>query len=127
MVLGRLISKAQPPENSMPEEQKYPKQLQKYGETLEVKDPIEEGRARSNGYTEPYKFQEYPRSLYMGGVRETHPVTGEQVSADHVVVNDAKEEESARAKGYLSLGETAPEKKSDAKADAKAEKKSDAK
>lgn len=40
--------------------------------------------------TKPYVFQEYPKSLYLGGER----------TADHRVANNVDEERAARADGF---------------------------
>jgi hypothetical protein len=94
----------------------YPITLFKHGESKEIKNAGEEARAREQGFTEPYKYQEYPKALYRNGERV-------HVSADSVeklhdggcrVVKSKDEEDAARADGYRMLHEPAPEKKDDA-------------
>jgi hypothetical protein len=70
--------------------------------------------ARAQGFTEPYKYQEYPKHLYKDGVREVHPVSGEQVSGDERVVKGKAEEDAARKAGFRMLGEPAPEEEKQA-------------
>jgi hypothetical protein len=89
----------------------YPITLFKHGESKEIKNAGEEARAREQGFTEPYKYQEYPKALYRNGERV-------HVSADSVerlhdggcrVVKSKDEEDAARAEGYRMLHEPAPE------------------
>lgn len=94
----------------------YPLELFKGGEAKTVADAGQEARARAEGFTEPYKHQEYPKHLYKNGEREVHPVSGDQVKAVERVVGNADEEKAARKDGFRLLGEPAPE---EAKASAK--------
>lgn len=87
----------------------YPKTLFKHGEAKEVKDSGEEAKAREQGFTEPYKFQEYPKVLHKNGDR----------AADDLVVETAEEEAAAREDGYRTIHEAeseAPEPKKAKKA-----------
>jgi hypothetical protein len=47
------------------------------------------------------EFQEYPKALYKGG----------DVDAEHVIVNDKKEEAAKRKSGLAMLGEAGTEEK----------------
>lgn len=76
----------------------YPKDLFKYGEPRTVKDSSEEAKARAEGFTEPYKYQEFPKHLYLNGDR-----TG----TDKVVAS-LEEETAARAAGFRMIGEPEP-------------------
>lgn len=91
----------------------YPITLFKHGESKEIKNSGEEAQARAQGFTEPYKFQEYPKALYRDGERV--PVSFDSVEKLHDggcrVVNSKAEEDAARAAGYRMLHEPAPEKK----------------
>lgn len=87
----------------------YPFELFKFGEAKTIKNSGEEAQARAQGFTEPYKFQEYPKHLYKDGARETHAVSGDQVSGEERVVKTLEEEKAARAAGFRMLGEPAPE------------------
>ena len=87
----------------------YPKTLFKSGEAKEIKNNGEEAWARQQGFTEPYKHQEYPKQLYKGGTREVHPLSGDQVRATERVVKNEGEEKAARADGFFMLGEPVPE------------------
>lgn len=78
----------------------YPFTLFKGGDAKEVKDTLEEARAREQGYTEPYKHQEYPKHLYLAGDRH---------GADRVV-KDKAEEEAARAEGFRMASDPEPKK-----------------
>ena len=92
-------------------EKNYPITLFRHGESKEIKNGGEEARARADGFTEPYKFQEYPKALYRDGKRVE--VTADSVEKLHDggcrVVNDKEEEDAARADGYRMLHESAPE------------------
>lgn len=94
----------------------YPFELFKGGEGKTVADAGQEARARAEGFTEPYKYQDYPKHLYKNGEREVHPVSGDQVKAVERVVKNAEEEKAARKDGFRMIGEPAPE---EAKAPAK--------
>lgn len=90
-------------------EKEYPFDLFKGGESKKVADAGQEARARAEGFTEPYRHQEYPKHLYKGGKREVHPVSGDQVSGEARVVKNADEERAARKDGFSTLGEPATE------------------
>ena len=74
----------------------YPKTLYtRQGSAREVINNGQEAWARLQGYTDPYVFSEYPRSLYMGGDRYK----------EERVVNSAAEEKAARKEGFRIIGE----------------------
>lgn len=87
----------------------YPVELFRFGEAKTIRNSGEEGHARAQGFTEPYKFQEYPKHLYKDGTRETHAVSGNQVGGEERVVKNLEEEKVARAAGFRMLGDPAPE------------------
>lgn len=63
------------------------------GASRVVYNDEEERKVRAEGFTKPYEYREYPKSLYMGGDR----------SGAHRVVNDAAEEAAARNDGFKML------------------------
>lgn len=90
-------------------EKTYHLELFKGGEAKTVADTGQEARARAEGFTEPYKHQEYPKHLYKDGTREVHAVSGDQVSGEARIVKNAEEEKAARKEGFRMLGDPAPE------------------
>jgi hypothetical protein len=100
-------------------EKEYPITLFKFGEAKEIKTNGEEAVARAQGFTEPYKHQEYPKALYRDGQRVE--VTWDSVEKLHDggcrVVKNLDEEKAARDEGYRMLHDPAPEpEKADDKA-----------
>lgn len=87
----------------------YPGQLFKGGEAKDIKNNGEEATARAQGFTEPYKFQEYPKHLYMGGLRVLTDPAGKESPNQERVVNGIDDEDEARAAGFLMLGDPKPE------------------
>ncbi len=73
----------------------YPKTLFKHGEARNLENSAEEARARAEGFTEPYKHKEYPKSLHKNGNREK----------EEVVVHDGIEEAEARKRGFKTIHE----------------------
>lgn len=86
----------------------YPFDLFKGGDSRTVKNSGEEAIARKDGYCEPYRHQDYPKHLYMGGKREVNQTTFEEVNTVSCIVQNADEEKAARAAGYRTLGEKEP-------------------
>ncbi len=89
----------------------YPITLFKFGEAKECKNNGEEAQARALGYTEPYKFQEYPKALYRNGerVEVSHDSVEQLRGGGCRVVKNNDEEAAARKAGYRMLHEPAPE------------------
>jgi hypothetical protein len=86
----------------------YPKDLFKGGEAKTCRNNGEEAQARLQGYTEPYKFQEYPKHLYKDGVRVVFDNNDKHVSGKDRIVKNKEEEDAARAEGFLLIGESVP-------------------
>lgn len=87
----------------------YPKTLFKGGEAKECRTNGDEAQARAQGYTEPYKFQEYPKHLYKNGLRVVTDDKGKESPSEERIVDDKDEEDEARADGFLMLSDVAPE------------------
>jgi hypothetical protein len=122
--LSRRVLTDSPAKPNQPREtpmaSKYPMTLFKGGEAKEVANDGEEAKARAEGFTEPYKFQEYPKHMYLGGKRD----------GEDRVVKDEDEEDEAREEGFLTLHEVetaaaaeAAAKEKQARAEKKAKKK----
>jgi hypothetical protein len=75
----------------------YPFELFKHGESKEDQELRRGSRARAQGFTEPYKYQEYPKHLYKDGARGARVDSGEQLHAAAERVVKSKDEEDARA------------------------------
>jgi hypothetical protein len=84
------------------------------GESRVTYTEAEERKARAEGFTKSYTFQEYPKSLHKDGDR----------LQPERVVRDSDAEKAARAEGFRMIGEKAPEPEApaDKLADKKAKK-----
>lgn len=101
----------------------YPKTLFKGGESKECRTNGEEAQARAQGYTEPYKYQEYPKHLYKNGLRVLTDAAGKESPNEEQIVSDRDEEDAARADGFLMIADVAPEPEAASKSPAKGKKK----
>lgn len=72
----------------------------KDGVSRVVYTEAEDTKARADGFTEPYRFTEYPKSMHKDGDR----------TAPERVVKDAGEERAARADGFKMIDKKADEK-----------------
>lgn len=83
----------------------YPKSLFKHGEEKVCRTNGDEAQARAQGYTEPYKYQEYPKHLYKDGLPVVTDQNDKRVSGEDRIVNDKAEEDAARAEGFMMLSD----------------------
>lgn len=89
--------------------EEYPKTLFKGGESKECRTNGDEAQARLQGYTEPYKYQEYPKHLYKDGLPVVFDKNDKHVSGEDRIVKDKDEEDAAREDGFAMIGEAKPD------------------
>jgi hypothetical protein len=88
-----------------------------------VKNNGEEARAREQGYTEPYKYQEYPKHLYKDGQARDGVRPNDKCAArTGSSTRPKKTRARARTASACSASRAARKRSDEAKADKKAKK-----